>query len=75
MGAWEEGHGQPSCVLSGNYCDERGEASFEEGRLRDYIREYLVPVTRGILDGLRTEGSVDYNAVAMRVLERIGKEP
>ncbi|MEW6555519.1 MAG: hypothetical protein AB1384_14685 [Actinomycetota bacterium] len=70
-GDWEEGEGQPGCVLSGNYRGLDGEVDCDHGRLRAYLDEYLVPVTRAILRSLRERGEADYDAQAAQVLGRL----
>lgn len=72
VGDWEEGRDQPSCVLSGNYLDEKGEVELEEERVRAYLTEYLVPVTKRILAELNGGAAVDYRSVVSEVLEGIG---
>jgi hypothetical protein len=70
-GDWEEGHGQPGCVLSGNYRGLDGDIDHDQGRLFAYLDEYLVPVTRAILLSLREHREADYDAVVARVLGRL----
>ncbi len=52
VGDWPEGRRQRSCVLSGNYLDLKGglDDSHVTGPLQGYLREFLLPVTTGMLD-------------------------
>ena len=73
VGEWEEGRDQPSCALAGNYLDRRGRVEVDEGSVRAYLAEYLVPVTRRILAELRRGAPADYHAAVATVLEDIGE--
>jgi hypothetical protein len=68
VGGWEEGEGQPDCVLSGNYRELDGRISCDESGILAYLDDYLVPVTGRILTSLREGGKVDYDAVVREVL-------
>ncbi|RJP33019.1 MAG: hypothetical protein C4536_04675 [Actinobacteria bacterium] len=67
-GDWEEGEGQPGCVLSGNYRDLDGGVSYKEDRLLPYLDDYLVPVTTRILASLREGEKAGYDAIVRKVL-------
>lgn len=71
VGDWEEGDGQPGCVLSGNYRGLDGAVDYDDGLLRSYLDEYLVPVTRDILLSLRERGEADYEALAAEAAGRL----
>ncbi len=70
-GEWGEGEEQPDCVLSGNYRGLDGEALYSDAGLSSYLKDYLVPVTRGILGSLRDEGSADHDSIVMEVLSAL----
>ncbi len=69
VGEWGEGKDQPSCTLAGNYLDLDDRFSLDEGMLRAYLDEYLVPVTRRIVYFLLERGEADYQAAVRETLK------
>jgi len=69
-GPWPESTRQISCVLESNYRDPQGGVSYDEELLQGYLREFLVPFTERVLEGL-SEGSgpLDYVGIAARTLD------
>lgn len=72
VGDWPEGRRQRGCVLSGNHLEPDGglDESLLVGPLRDYLREYLVPVTAGLVDAHLESGSGRVDAVRVAGIVR-----
>ncbi len=73
VGEWKEIQRQRSCVLSGNYRDLDGICSINGSgeALNAYLKEYLLPVTFKIVEGLLREGNSDYMKVTEDTLRKI----
>ncbi|MBN2168282.1 MAG: hypothetical protein JW738_03480 [Actinobacteria bacterium] len=72
FGEMEDAHSQMRCVLESNYRDRCGQMIYSEGDLQSYLSEFLVPVTRKILDlVIGGKRPIDYISAVMDVL---GKE-
>lgn len=69
---WGEGERQWSCVLSGNYLDEKGCASFSTTSLEAYLERYLVPVTMSILESISNGESPDHFSKVRKALSGLG---
>lgn len=69
-GGWEEGAGQLSCLLSGNYATLDGRVPLDESAYDRYITEFFEPVGRAVIDAWRRpgDGPADYEALISGVL-------
>lgn len=60
---------QTRCVLEANYRDPKGRMSYREDRLGAYLREFLVPVTRKILEQISAGvDNMDYVEIARKII-------
>lgn len=70
--AWDEGAGQLSCLLSGNYATLDGRVPLDEAAYTRYIAEFFEPIGRAVIDAWRgpADGPTDYEALVRQVLGR-----
>ncbi len=68
---WPDSGGQMSCVLESSYRGTDGEVRCDEGAIRAYLEEFLVPFTSRVLDAFAGGNSApDYLAIAGDVITR-----
>ncbi len=67
---WDEGAGQLSCLLSGNYATLDGRVPLDESAYDRYIAEFFEPVGRAVIDAWRNpgDGPADYAGIVGEVL-------
>jgi hypothetical protein len=65
---WQQEARQLDCVLSGNYLDADGEATYDEEAFDAYASGFLEPAGRAIVDAWTREPHPDYIAVVRGVL-------
>lgn len=66
----DEGAGQLSCLLSGNYATLDGRVPVQEAAYERYISEFFEPVGRAVIDAWRSpgDGSAGYGELVAEVL-------
>jgi hypothetical protein len=65
---WEQGAKQLGCVLGGNYTGLDGEVVYDEIAYARYVRGFLEPAGRAIVDAWRIEAEPDYDAIVRAVI-------
>jgi hypothetical protein len=65
---WEQGAKQLGCVLGGNYTGLDGEVVFDEIAYARYVRGFLEPAGRAVIDAWRIEAEPDYDAIVRAVI-------
>lgn len=65
---WEQGARQLGCVLGGNYVGLDGEVRYDELGYARYVRGFLEPAGRAIVEEWRTDPTPDYEALVRKVL-------
>jgi hypothetical protein len=72
-GGWHQGGGQMGCILSGNYVGLDGSVTYDEAAYARYVREFLEPVGRAVIDAWRAapaaQGGPEWATVVSSVLE------
>jgi hypothetical protein len=67
-GGWEQGAQQLGCVLGGNYVGLDGVVVHDQLAYARYVRGFLEPAGRAVVDAWRAEPEPDYESIVRAVL-------